>query len=276
VGNNGIDRPLTGGPEPRGNPLPIDPAIRSWATEAGIYQDAAWVYLGTIERTLADGDDPLYLDMVYHHPSMSGAYRSQLFLPSGALGSGWDGYRLELLGGVLRLKEPGFHIAPGVRPGPMGPMFRVLDASGDAWIEVELWRQRCWRPSGGGQESIPALVAELHWWPSMPIAHPFFRTMADGPNQLRPDDIRQARRDWAQLEGLPLTVNKGGRPEGSKSPDPEFEGRFYRALKTRYDDGLMEQPRQDEVAAALGVSVDTLQRRIEAVPLPWPPPWPPE
>jgi hypothetical protein len=71
-------------------------------------------------------------------------------------------------------------------------------------------------------------------------------------------------------------LSAGGRPEGKTAPDPEFAGRYYRALRRRFNDGFTERPSQAELAAELGESVDTLRRRIKDVPLPWPPIWPPQ
>jgi hypothetical protein len=90
------------------------------------------------------------------------------------------------------------------------------------------------------------------------------------------EDLRPA---WdAVREFMGIKRKPGGRPRGKVPPDPGFADRFYRALRTRYDggNGQTERPSQEQVAGDLGESVDTLQRRIVDVPLPWPPPWPPE
>src|SRR4051812_29587573 len=110
----------------RGQPVPIDPAIESWLAEARIPLGSPWIYIGTPERTLSDADTEVILDLTYHHPTVAGAYRSQLHLPQGILGEGWDGYRLELLGVVLELNEAGFELTPPLEIGPLGPRFRVL------------------------------------------------------------------------------------------------------------------------------------------------------
>jgi hypothetical protein len=208
----------------RGPALPIDPVIRSWVTEAGLHQDGAWIYLGTPGRTISSADPQLILDMVYHHPSSPGAYQSQLILPSDQLEAAWDGYRLELLGGVRRLNEDGFQITPNTETGARGPSFRVLNAAGDVWLEVELWHQRCFQQSGPDDIDVPPLIAEIHWWPESIKQQPFFRITTGHPDHLKPNDMRQARRDWALLDNLDLSVHQGGRHRiGNDPTDGELE-----------------------------------------------------
>lgn len=70
---------------------------------------------------------------------------------------------------------------------------------------------------------------------------------------------------------------KGGRPPGADpDPDPDFPGRYYRALVALWNAGRTDIPLKVDVAAEMGMSKSTFARRREIYPVPWPPPWPPE
>lgn len=89
-------------------------------------------------------------------------------------------------------------------------------------------------------------------------------------------DLEGALADPRPAFEILASVGKGGRPAGKSPPDPGFSDRFNRALLKRYDDGFTDRPSQAVVAAEMGESEDTLQRRIKGRIVSWPPSWPPK
>lgn len=188
----------------------LDEQIQSWLAEAGIPLDAPWIYLGTPERVISHDSGALYFDAQYYHPERQGLVRTLLPFTGDQLSDQWDGYRLELLGTIQHIHLDGIRLDVPTPPGPSGPRLRVLDRLGGLLVDVTLRRQRCYRPTGSQDTDVPPLVAEIHWWPGAERQQPFFRNTTGDPNQLRPDDVRQARRDWGLLNQIPL-IDQGGR-----------------------------------------------------------------